>query len=304
MEIINLQIEIFILLIIGFVLAKKGYFNKQTQNQLTNIVLMVILPCSIVKSFQIDLDRELLVATLVILGISFGIQVLYAMLNKVLYTHLSEDKQTCCKYATMVSNAGFMGMPIAQGVFGDMGLLYASIFLIPQRICMWSSGMTLFTRSKGSKVLIQVLSHPCIIAVYIGIILMLLRNINIFMPAPIEDTISLISQCNTALSMFVIGGILADVDYKQMFDKDSFIYSIYRLLMIPILILCIVRVLPIEALPANVCILLSAMPAASTTAMLAQKYNRDARFASKLVFVSTLLSLITLPFITFLFEVI
>lgn len=301
MEIVNLQIEIFILLAIGFMLAKKGHFNKQTQNQLTNIVLMVVLPCSIIKSFQIDLDKSLLISAAIILGISCGIQILYGVLNKFLYNKLPNDKKVCCKYATMVSNAGFMGMPIAQGVFGDMGLLYASIFLIPQRIFMWSSGIALFTSNKGGKVIKQVLTHPCIIAVYIGIALMLLRNINIYLPTPIEDTISLVSQCNTALSMLVIGGILSDVEYKKIFDIDSFIYSMYRLLIIPVVILLIVRVLQIETLPANLCVLLSAMPAASTTAMLAQKYGSDALFASKLVFVSTLLSLLTLPLITVLF---
>lgn len=304
MEIINLQIEIFILLIIGFVLAKKGYFSKETQTQLTNIVLMVVLPCSIVNSFQIDIDKNLLVSTTMILVVSFGIQLLYGLLNRFLYRKLAIDKKICCQYATMVSNAGFMGMPIAQGVFGDIGLLYASVFLIPQRIFMWSSGLALFSKNKNSKVFKQILTHPCIIAVYIGVVLMVLRSVDIFLPTPIEETISLISKCTTALSMLVIGGILSDIDYKHVFDKDTFLYSIYRLLLIPILILVITRVLPIAILPANVCVLLSAMPAASTTVMLAQKYDSDALFASKLVLVSTLLSLVTLPLITVLFNVI
>ena len=53
---LSLQIEIFLLMLMGYVLAKKGYFSKQTRTQLTNIVLMVILPCAIVKSFQVDIE--------------------------------------------------------------------------------------------------------------------------------------------------------------------------------------------------------------------------------------------------------
>ena len=53
---LSLQIEIFLLMLMGYVLAKKGYFSKQTRTQLTNIVLMVILPCAIVKSFQVDIQ--------------------------------------------------------------------------------------------------------------------------------------------------------------------------------------------------------------------------------------------------------
>lgn len=301
MGMISLQVQIFILIAIGYILAKKGYFGKETRTQLTNIILMVILPCSIVKSFEIDLDQNLINATLMILIISFIIQILYAVLNKFLYNYLPEDKRVCSQYATMVSNAGFMGMPIAEGVFGSMGLLYASIFLIPQRIFMWSSGLSLFAKNKQGNVLKQVLTHPCIIAVYIGIIIMLLRMIYIYIPPAIDDTIGAISKCNTAMSMLVIGGILSDVSKDEMFDKDAFIYSLYRLVVIPLIILVAVRILNIADLPANLCVLLSAMPAASTTAMLAQKYNGNAIFASKLIFVSTILSLVTLPLITLLF---
>lgn len=292
---ISLQIEIFLLMAVGYILAKTGYFNKNTRTQLTNIVLMVILPCSIVKSFEIDLNYDLLITSAVILMISFGIQLLYALLNKVLYNHYEEDKQVCLKYSTMVSNSGFMGMPIAEGVFGSMGLLYASIFLIPQRIFMWSSGLSLFAKNKQGNVLKQVLTHPCIIAIYIGVVVMVLRMFDIYLPEALESTLSAISSCNTALSMFVIGGILSDVDKAEMLDKDAFIYSFYRLILIPLIILVIVRLLPIDDLPAQLCVLLSAMPAASTTAMLAQKYNGNAIFASKLVFISTVLSLFTLP---------
>ena len=301
---ISLQIEIFLLIAVGYILAKKGYFDKTTRTQLTNIVLMVILPCSIVKSFQIEMNKDILISTFMILIISFAIQLLYFVFNKFLYQNLDHDKKICCQYGTMVSNAGFLGMPIAQGVFGSMGLLYASIFLIPQRIFMWSYGLSLFAKNKQNHVLKQVLTHPCIIAIYIGIVVMVLKSCGIELPTPINSTISAIAQCNTAMSMFVIGGILSDVNREEMVDKDAFVYSFYRLIVLPLVIMMILRILHVTTLPANVCILLSAMPAASTTAMLAQKYDGNALFASKLVFISTLLSLITLPLITLLFQTI
>lgn len=145
MEIVNLQIQIFLLLAVGYILAKKNFLSKETRTQMTNIVLMVMLPCSIVMSFQIDLTDKVIQSTISVLFISICIQFFYGFLNKILYNRYSQDKKICLQYGTMVSNAGFMGMPIAQGVFGDIGLLYASVFLIPQRIFMWSSGLSLFT---------------------------------------------------------------------------------------------------------------------------------------------------------------
>ena len=93
MGIINLQIELFILMGIGFILAKKGYFSLATQNQLSNIILMIILPCSIIKSFQIDFDSHLLYSIITILLISFGIHFLYFILTTYLYNKMEIDKK-------------------------------------------------------------------------------------------------------------------------------------------------------------------------------------------------------------------
>lgn len=298
MEIINLQIQIFLLLALGYILTKKGYFSKQTRTQLTNIVLMIVLPCSIIMSFQMKLTTQIISSTFIVFIISLLIQLFYGILNRILYKKSSDEKKICLQYGTMVSNAGFMGMPISQGVFGNVGLLYASIFLIPQRIFMWSSGLSLFTSVNKKDLIKKVMTHPCIIAIYFGIIMMILTSLNIELPTFLISTLSSIGNCNTALSMMVIGGILADVDDEHILDKDICLYSLYRLILIPICILIVLRITHIDTLSANVCVLLSAMPAASTTAMLAQKYDKNAAFASKMIFVSTIFSLITLPIIT------
>lgn len=302
MEIVNLQIQIFLLLAVGYILAKKNFLSKETRTQMTNIVLMVMLPCSIVMSFQIDLTDKVIQSTISVLFISICIQFFYGFLNKILYNRYSQDKKICLQYGTMVSNAGFMGMPIAQGVFGDIGLLYASVFLIPQRIFMWSSGLSLFTTVDRKNLWKQVMTHPCIIAIYFGVGVMIMKYFGLEMPMPLQTTLSSIGSCSTAMSMFVIGGILSDVDRQQLFDKEICLYSIYRLILIPVMIMIILWLLHLDILSSNVCILLSAMPAASTTVMLAQKYNQNAEFASRMVFISTLFSLITLPIMTLLFQ--
>lgn len=102
--------------------------------------------------------------------------------------------------------------------------------------------------------------------------------------------------------MIVIGGILSDVPKEKIFDHISILYSVLRLLVLPLLIFAILLFLPVESMVRNVCVLLSAMPAASTTAMLAQRYEKDPEFASRIIFVSTLLSMLTLPLIFLLLE--
>ena len=298
----GLQIEIFLLMAIGWWMGKTGRLSKQTRSQLTDLVIMVILPCAIIRSFQMDLSEDVLMSTLLILMISFIIQILYALCNMVLYRWMDEDRSNCCKYGTMVSNAGFLGMPIAEGVFGSAGLLYASVFLIPQRIFMWSYGLSLFAGKGSGNVWKKVITHPCIISVFIGLVLMIAGSYGYVLPSFLNDTLKAVASCNTALSMIVVGGILSDVSFRSIFDRDAVIYSLIRLTGLPIVIMILLRIAQVAVLPANVCILLYAMPAASTTAMLAEKYDGNSAFASRLVFVSTLGSLFSLPVITWLFQ--
>lgn len=297
---IDLQIEVFLLIAIGFTLTKLGMFSESTRKQVTNIVMYIILPCTIIRSFEIDLTKDLITSTGIVFLISIGIQAFSAFINRFLWTRQPDDRRINCEYGTIVSNAGFMGMPFSQEIFGDIGLLYACIFLIPQRICMFSYGLSLYAKDESGNVWKKVLLHPCIVAIYIGLVVMILRMFNIYLPTSVDNTLGAIANCNTAMSMIVIGGILSDVKLTDLLDKTTWYFTAIRLLVLPIVLLLIIKVLPIETVSGSVCVLETAMPAASTTAMLAQTYNRDPKFASNIVFVSTMASMITLPLVMML----
>lgn len=114
------------------------------------------------------------------------------------------------------------------------------------------------------------MTQPCIIAVFIGIALMIAGSYGFVISSFLDETLKAVASCNTALSMIVVGGILSDVDFRSIFDRDALIYSMIRLVVLPLEIMVILRTLKMDALAGNVCIFLSAMPAASTTAMLAE----------------------------------
>lgn len=297
MEMINLQIEIFLLLACGYVLSKRGMISQQTRKQLTSLTLNLLLPASIIKSFELDMTWDILKSCLLVLMASILIQILYAVMMRVFwFKEKDEKKKVVLEYATMVSNAGFMGMPIAESAFGPQGLLYASIFLIPQRICMWSTGLALFTSPSSKKEVIRkVLLHPCIVALGIGVVVMLLSMNGIHLPAALDQTIAALGSCSTAMSMIVIGSILSEVSFEEMKDRQSLVYGIIRTIVLPLMILLISLCFGYTGLGMAVCVLESAMPAPSTVVMLAESYDGAVKFASRLVFVSTILSLITLP---------
>jgi predicted permease len=186
-----------------------------------------------------------------------------------------------------------MGNPIAEGVYGAEGLMYASIFLVPQRIVMWSAGVSYFTESPDRKTVVKkVLTHPCIVAVYIGLFFMITQ---ISMPAFLENTIRNVGGCTTTVSMILIGTILAEVKAGSIIDKGIMKYTLIRLFFIPFLVYICCRLFPVRPMISGVSVLLTGMPAGSTTAILAAKYDGDYIFATKCVVVTTLLSLVTIP---------
>ena len=167
----------------------------------------------------------------------------------------------------------------------------ANVYLIPMRIFMWSTGIAIFSGSPDWKGTVKkVVTHPCIIAVEIGIVAMLIR---LRLPEPIMQPINFLSNCNTAMSMLVIGMILAQLDPKQFLDKTVLLFSVHRLILLPAVVLLVCALLPVSAVARNVSVMLSAMPVAVNTTILADKYNQNAMYATKLVIVTTLFSIPT-----------
>ncbi len=288
-EMLTLQVTIFSVMAIGFLLKKIKLISARGQKEITDLVINLILPANIITSFMTEISTDTISDCVWIAVISIGIQLIALFYGNLFFHKENENRLKCLKYAIICSNAGFLGNPVAEGVFGPVGLMLASVYLIPQRIMMWSEGIAIFSGVSDKKATLKkVVTHPCVLACFIGFILMVGQ---IKLPAVILTPVQTLGRCNTALSMMVIGMILADIDVKTILDKTVIRYTIHRLVIIPIMVYLVCRLLPVSRLVCGVSVLLAAMPAGATTSMLAAKYNRDPEFATKLVVFSTLCSI-------------
>lgn len=289
----ELQFMMFILMGVGFFLRRKNILTAEGKRMLTDLVIDVILPCNIINAFSIEFNQDLLMAGLQILLISLVLQLFCATISAFCYRNVPKRRRMILQYGTVCSNAGFLGNPIAEGLYGSLGLLYASIYLIPQRIVMWSAGVSYFTESPDKKeVFKKVVTHPCIIAVFIGMFLMLTQ---IQLPGVISRSVRSLGNCNTAMTMMLIGLILADAGFKNMVNKTTVIFSVIRLLAIPLAVMAGCYLCHVDSTAAGLSVVLAAMPAGSTTALLAAKYHGDEVFASQCVVLTTILSMAFLP---------
>lgn len=289
----EMQITLFLIMILGMFLRRKGMIPASGKGILSDLVINVTLPCSILRSFQIEFNHQILMSTLEILIVAVLIQLGSYFLGMVAYPGFRDERKKVLQYATICSNAGILGNPIAEGIFGGMGLLYASIYVIPQRAFMWSVGLTYFTEAPDKKTLLKkIATHPCILAVVLGFAVMIFQ---IPLPGFAESTLGAVANANTFLAMLLVGTILGEVDLRTMAGKDTMYYSLVRLVIVPLLVLIGCRLGRVDNLVTEVSVVLSGMPAASVTAVMASKYGKDEVFATKCVVFSTLLSMITVP---------
>ncbi|MDC7229462.1 MAG: AEC family transporter [Sphaerochaetaceae bacterium] len=291
----NLQGQLFALLAVGALLRKVGLFSEHTKGFLTDLVLYVTLPSSIILSFRMDVSREILLSFSIIFFVSVGIQLFCFLLSKVTYGKQEQGKKSVLRYGLLVSNAGFLGLPIAGELFGAAGFMYASIYLIPQRIVMWTAGLSIFSPAAVNKkqAALKVILHPCMVAVYVGLLWMLFP---VKIPSFMEMTLSSLAGCTTALSMMLIGSLFAEMKREHLrIDRNLVGFSLLRLGFIPLVSFVATKLLGLDPLIIGVSVILAAMPGGSSTVILASKYGRDTIYASKLVIVSTFLSLISIP---------
>lgn len=295
---LNVQLTLFAIMLIGVVVRKKNMIDSKTRKAMSDLLINVILPCSIITSFDQEFTMDTLKKSMLVLAVCFGIQFLSVFISKMLYKSIPRAQQAVLRYGTICSNAGFLGLTVIGGLYGQEGLFYGAIALIPGRIFIWTAGVSLFTTAENKKEAFKkVALHPCMIAVYIGFAYMFS---GITLPVFLDKTLNAVGGCTTAVSMIVIGAIIADTDIRTVVSKLILYYSAVRLLFIPLISLVILKLLNVDSLTIGISVLIAAMPAGSFTAILADKYDCDAEFASKCIFTSTVLSMVTIPVICLL----
>ena len=291
----SLQLTLFAMMLAGALMKKKGVIDEAGKRCLSELCINLVIPCNIFKSCLIQFNLDILRSCAVLLLSAVLLEVLFLVLNRFLFNRYDAQRKKVLQYCTIVPMSGFLGNPIAEGIYDQVGVLYTSIFLIPMRIVMWSVGTTYFIADAEvdkKKVLKNVLTHPCLVAIYLGVFCMVTQ---LQLPAVITETARYIGNCNSALTMFIVGTILTDVPLRSIFSVDTLLFGVLRLGLLPAAALGVGLLLHLEPAALGVSVLMSGMPAGATAAIFAAKYGSDAPFATRCVVFTTLLSMVTLP---------
>ena len=295
LDLFSLQGTLFAMMLIGAWLKKRGIVDNNGKKCLTDLCVNMVIPCNIFKSCLIEFNMGIFKSCAMLLLSAVILQCLCLTLNKFIFNRYAPQQKKVLQYCTIVPMSGFLGNPIAEGIYDQLGVLYTSIFLIPMRVVMWSVGTTYFVADAEvdkKKVLKNVLTHPCLVAIYLGLICMVTQ---IQLPRVITETVRYIGSCNSALTMFIVGTILADVKLPTIVNRHTITFSVFRLAILPAIALGLGRLLGLDNVSLGISVLMTGMPAGATAAIFAARYGSDAPFATKCVVMSTLLSMLSLP---------
>ena len=298
---IDTQLLLFLYMLCGVIVSKIGIIRDDNRGVLVRVLMDVAMPMMVLNAFNKPTDPEALRASVLVMVIAAASCFVTWGIGTLLWRRQPDNKRKVLMYASMFSNAGNAGLPVLNLVFGPEGVFYGSMYLIPPRILQWTVGMGFFLKPKKGAFVKNVLLNPMVVVVYIGFVLM---AFNWQIPGVFGTAIANLGSMTGPLSMILIGATLAKMKPRALLDPVVLLVSALRLIVFPLAAALALKALGVDQMTMNLCVILLAMPVASNTAAMAERYGGDFVFASACVSVSTLLSVVTVPVITWLIQLI
>lgn len=298
---IDTQLLLFLYMLCGVVVSRANIIRSDNREALVRLLMDVAMPMMVLNAFNKPTTLEQIRSSLWVMVIALMGCVVTGLMGHFLWRHQPENKRKVLMYASMFSNAGNAGLPIINLVFGASGVFFASMYLIPPRILQWTVGMGFFMKPRKGSWIKNVLLNPMVVMIYIGAVLMITGWT---IPGVFGRAVENLGAMTGPLSMILIGATLSHMDLSMLWDRSVLLISFLRLIAFPALFIGVLKLMGADSLTMNVSVILLAMPVASNTAAMAERYGGDFAFASACVSVSTLLSVATVPFVTWLIQVV
>lgn len=296
-SIISQIASLFIMIGIGAILNKVHIMNEDFNQRLTKILLNVTMPCMILSSIYNGAPRKPLGDVLTVFIVAFAMYVILPIISFILikFTCVPLPMQGLYMFMFIYSNVGFMGFPIINAIYGNGAIFYTAIFNIMFNLSIFTLGIILvnYGTLNKAKLTPKKLLSPGILVAVLTVILYLT---NCPMPEMVTSVISSVGNTTTPLAMIMIGSTLATIDTKSLFsDRRIYPYSIIKQFILPLLLWPLVHHFIQNPMIQGITLIMLMVPTANTIVLFATEYKNDEKLAAKLVFFTTLLSIVSIP---------
>lgn len=283
---LNIILPTFIVIFIGYLLGKT---TKIDMSAVVEVVFYVGLPSlafvSMLDKKIVLLDAAKIWAAALIIMLGCG-TVAWSVFK------IIRQKHSGLYIPIMMMNTVNIPFPIIYLVYGSEGLFAATLFYIPNVLLLFSLGIYIMSKKHWQGSIKEVFRVPAIYAAIAGLTVNLF---NVTMPELIVKPLDFISLMVIPLVLLVLGYNLSKVRITSL--PTTLLASFIRLGVGLLLGLFTVNLFGLTGVLRSVVILDSAMPAAVNASLLATKYKNEADLVSSVVFITTIASLVIIPFL-------
>ena len=286
-----------ILLVLGYVAVRLKIvpedFNKGLSKLVINVLLVGMILSSVINK-ELEMTGAEVAQGVLMMAIAQVIGILIGAASVKLIPSLKRGDSGMYSMLIGFMNNGFIGFPLVAAFFGEDCVFFASLSNIPFNLMLYTIGIRMLQKGNGDEKLNlkRIINMP-IIATLAALIIFVFE---IPMPAIIDDTMDTLSAAVVPLSMMCIGMSLGNVPIKDaVLQPKMYIVSFMRLIVAPLIAWLILRMFITNPQTLGIIILLELTPSAVICTMLGLENGRDGVESSSGIFISTVLSVVTIP---------
>lgn len=302
MTVASQMLSLFFIMAVGYVMYRARVIDDAATVRYTRLVLNISLPAQIITSFVENVgvvSNRAVIAVFFLTLLSYAVFAVIAVLFAALVRAPKEERGTY-GFMMLFSNVGFMGLPVISTIFGEEALIYAVIVNGVFNIMVYSAGILLISDAKQAyRFRPRLLLNLPLMSTLLSVLLFFAGA---KLPETVMTSLRYMGALTTPVAMLILGASIAAMPLKELFgDWRIYVFTIFRLAVVPLAMLALLRLfLAADSVAAGVLVVLAAMPVATNTTMLAIEYGGNRKLASRGIFFSTVLSVITIPLIALL----
>ena len=302
-------LSIVLIIITGYIFTNKGWFDEKTGKVFSRIITNIALPAYMIWNLMSTFSKELLLDLGPGLIVPFTSMLVcmivgYAV-SKIL--HIAPNHQGTFRSMFSLSNSVFIGLPVNLALFGERSMPFVLLYYIANTTLFWTVGVNGISNDGMSgqgkipvKEVLRKIFSPPLLGFIIAIVLIML---GFSLPHFILDTCKYLGNLTTPLSMLFIGIAIYGVKLKNIkLSKDMIAIILGRFIVAPLIVIGVTYVIPLPILMKKVFIIQAALPVMTLTAVVAKSYQADAEYAAVITAVTTIASIITIPFYMLIFQ--
>ena len=284
---------LFILILIGVALTKAKILTEKGVSSMTDMVLLLVTPCVIIKSFVREFDTSVLKNLLISFLLAFLLHIGFIILSHIFTRSKDKATEKVLRFGAIFSNCGYMSIPLQQAILGDIGVFYAASYVAIFNLFIWSYGIISMSGDKKYLTPKKMILNPGIIGLVLGLIVFLF---SIPLPKLVLEPISYIASLNTPLPMIIIGYHLTKSNMLNGLKDIKCVFAmLLKLIIFPIIALVAMYLCGVRGDMLVSLLISCSAPTAAITTMFAAKFSANTSLSVNMVSLSTIFSLLTMP---------